>query len=200
MPIRHRRRAWRRIACRPPDAGNGTMPNNEPRKIKTFSVRGDQPDGAAVPVATAPAQPPQPPSRLRPGPPQRRATRRRPPMPTPRANAPLSLSPQAAQSRPSRCRTCRGPGSGGDQYAGADRAQSAGGSRAAAIWCRSLRRRTRPTPRRPTGSLQGKFPSVLGSRRAVDQARRSRRQRASITAPWWVRSVRPMRPRSSAAA
>ena len=36
-------------------ASNGTLPNNEPRKIKTLAVRGDQPDGAAMPVASAPA-------------------------------------------------------------------------------------------------------------------------------------------------
>jgi hypothetical protein len=41
-------------------AGNGTLPNNEPRKIKTLAVRGDQPDGAATPVTgalPAPAKP-----------------------------------------------------------------------------------------------------------------------------------------------
>ena len=31
------------------NASNGTLPNNQPRAIKTFTVRGDQPDGAAVP-------------------------------------------------------------------------------------------------------------------------------------------------------
>ena len=34
-------------------AGNGSPPNNEPRKIKTLPVRGDQPDGAAAPVTSA---------------------------------------------------------------------------------------------------------------------------------------------------
>ncbi len=28
-------------------AGNGTLPNNEPRKVKTLTMRGDQPDGSA---------------------------------------------------------------------------------------------------------------------------------------------------------
>ena len=37
-------------------AGNGTLPNNEPRKVKTLSVRGDQPDGAATPVTSAAPQ------------------------------------------------------------------------------------------------------------------------------------------------
>src|SRR5260370_21094675 len=35
--------------------GNGTLPNNEPRKIKTLAVRGDQPDGAAAPVTSSPS-------------------------------------------------------------------------------------------------------------------------------------------------
>ena len=37
----------------PATAGNGTLPNNEPRKIKTLTVRGDQPDSAALPVTQA---------------------------------------------------------------------------------------------------------------------------------------------------
>src|SRR3982074_3060846 len=41
-------------------AGNGTLPNNEPRKIKTLSVRGDQPDGAAALVGTAAPPPAKP--------------------------------------------------------------------------------------------------------------------------------------------
>jgi hypothetical protein len=84
----------------PANAGNGTMPNNQPRAIKTFTVRGDQPDAAAVPVGTPPAAA-QPPAAAKPATPARVAA-------TPRAapaaananasaNAPLSLSPQAAQ-------------------------------------------------------------------------------------------------------
>jgi hypothetical protein len=34
-------------------AGNGSPPNNEPRKIKTLPARGDQPDGAAGSVTSA---------------------------------------------------------------------------------------------------------------------------------------------------
>ena len=82
----------------PANAGNGTMPNNEPRKIKTLSVRGDQPDGAAAPVRQ------RPPRQSR-----RRADRAAAASPAPpaaananasTANAPLSLSPQAGQSAP----------------------------------------------------------------------------------------------------
>src|SRR5260370_23037249 len=35
--------------------GNGTLPNNEPRKLKTLAVPGDQPDGAAAPVTSSPS-------------------------------------------------------------------------------------------------------------------------------------------------
>ena len=79
----------------PPNAGNGTMPNNQPRPIKTFTVRGDQPDSAAVPVATAAPAPVRPVAPARAVPPPRT-----PPVAAnanASANAPLSLSPQAAQ-------------------------------------------------------------------------------------------------------
>jgi hypothetical protein len=83
----------------PANAGNGTMPNNQPRAIKTFTVRGDQPDSNAVPVGTPPAAA-QPPATARPAAPARGAATRSPPAAAnanASANAPLSLSPQAAQ-------------------------------------------------------------------------------------------------------
>ncbi len=84
----------------PPNAGI-TMPNNQPRAIKTFTVRGDQPDSAAVPVSTAaPAAAPAP-AATRPAAPARAAAAPRTPPATANANAsanaPLSLSPQATQ-------------------------------------------------------------------------------------------------------
>ena len=84
----------------PPNAGI-TMPNNQPRPIKTFTVRGDQPDSAAVPVSTAaPAAAPAP-AATRPAAPARAAAVPRTPPATANANAsanaPLSLSPQATQ-------------------------------------------------------------------------------------------------------
>jgi hypothetical protein len=77
---------------------NGTMPNGEPRKIRTFSVHGDQPDTAAAPVTAAPAAPPA-------GAKSTAATRQVPPAAAPRnaasapaGNAPMSLSPDSAQA------------------------------------------------------------------------------------------------------
>jgi hypothetical protein len=79
-------------------AGNGTMPNNEPRKIKTFSVRGDQPDGAAAPVTSAqpPAAKPAPAAKTAAAP----APRSPPSAANASANAPLSLTPQPTQPAP----------------------------------------------------------------------------------------------------
>jgi hypothetical protein len=65
---------------------NGTLANNEPRKIRTFSVHGDQPDSAATPVGAAP------PVAARPA--SRQIAHAAPTA----ANAPLSLSPDAAQA------------------------------------------------------------------------------------------------------
>jgi hypothetical protein len=73
---------------------NGTMPNSEPRKIRTFSVHGDEADASAVPT---PAAPPSAAPAARPTAASRSVT----PSPathTPAANAPLSLSPDSAQA------------------------------------------------------------------------------------------------------
>jgi SPOR domain len=73
---------------------NGTLPSSEPRKIKTLSVRGEQVDAAAVPVAppTAAAPSSKPAKSAAP------ASRN---VPSPAAaNAPLSLSPDAQASVP----------------------------------------------------------------------------------------------------
>ena len=90
----------------PPAAAsaNGTLPSSEPRKIKTFSVRGEQPDGAAVPVGTPPPAKPAPAARTSATPPSAAppATPRSPPSSAnASASAPLSLAPQgAAQAAP----------------------------------------------------------------------------------------------------
>jgi SPOR domain len=80
----------------PPTAAassNGTLPNNEPRKIRTFSVHGEQPDAAAAPVASA-----QPQGGAQRGIPAKQA-QAAPRAQAPAAgNAPLSLSPDSAQA------------------------------------------------------------------------------------------------------
>ena len=79
----------------PPSAGNGTLPSNQPHKIKTFSVRGDQADAAAAPATDEQVPAPKPPVAPRAAAPVQH--------PSPvnanasSANTPLSLTPQAAQ-------------------------------------------------------------------------------------------------------
>jgi len=69
---------------------NGTLPSSEPRKIRTLSVRGDQNDPAAVPVA------PPAPAAAAPAKPAKGAAPAPRGAPPAAANAPLSLSPDAA--------------------------------------------------------------------------------------------------------
>ncbi len=72
------------------NAPNGTFSNNEPHKIKTFSVRGEQGDAGTPAGATPPAAPTKPgAARAATSPGQRPAATG--------ANAPLSLSPQQTE-------------------------------------------------------------------------------------------------------
>jgi hypothetical protein len=78
------------------NAANGTLPNSEPRKIKTLTVRGEQPDGAAVPVTSGQgAAGKQAPARAVAALPT--AVTRNPASANASAAAPLSLVPQGAQ-------------------------------------------------------------------------------------------------------
>jgi hypothetical protein len=84
----------------PSAAPNGTMPNSEPRKVRTLTVHGDQADASAVPTTAPPAAAPPPAPATKPT----AATRQVPPPPAMRnapaaaGNAPLSLSPDSAQA------------------------------------------------------------------------------------------------------
>jgi hypothetical protein len=141
-------------------AGNGTLPNSEPRKIKTFSVRGEQPDGAAAPAASAP----------KPGPAARTAAAMATmPPATPRtpqsiadasANAPLSLAPQGnQQASAAESRT---------RVAATNPAQtSPGGGGGGGYLVQVSSQRNEADAQASYRALQGKFPSVLGSRPPV---------------------------------
>jgi hypothetical protein len=82
------------VAPMPPAAANGTMPNNEPRKIKTLAVKGDAENGG-VPANVAPPA-------AKPAPAARTAAPAAAPAPAARnpssanASAPLSLAPGGA--------------------------------------------------------------------------------------------------------
>ncbi|MGL4290787.1 MAG: SPOR domain-containing protein, partial [Phreatobacter sp.] len=75
----------------PTTAANGTMPNNEPRKIKTLAVKGDAADNGGVPANVAPPS-------VKPAPAPRAVTA--PPAgrnpSSANASAPLSLTPGGA--------------------------------------------------------------------------------------------------------
>ena len=136
------------VAPLQPAAASGALPNNEPRKIKTLAVKGDPADVAAVPA-------PKPSSTVRAPAPSAAAAAR---APTPSAananassaNAPLSLSPQAApaaaEPRTRVATTSPAPTGGGGYVVQVSSQKNEADAQA------SYR------------ALQGKFPSVLGSR------------------------------------
>jgi hypothetical protein len=147
----------------PSNAGNGTLPNNEPRKIRTFSVRGEQPDGVAVPVTAAPSAAAKPATRT--------AAASRIPPATANANdssAPLSLSPQPAQAAP--------PPAAADPRTRmaattpvqiAPQAAPSGGAGSGGYLVQVSSQRNEADAQASYRALQGKFPSVLGSRSPV---------------------------------
>ena len=143
----------------PPPAtnGNGTLPNNEPRKIKTLTVRGDQPDGDAMPVTSASPQPTAKPA------PAARTTAASPPRNPPSsanasANAPLSLVPQGAQPAPAAAE----PRTRVAATAPAQPAAPAPSSGGYVVQVSS--QRNEADAQASYKALQGKFPTVLGSR------------------------------------
>jgi hypothetical protein len=142
----------------PATAANGTLPSSEPRKIKTFSVRGDQPDSAAVPVGTPPPAKPAPAARAAATPPP--ATPRNPPSSAnASANAPLSLAPQGtAQPAPATDARPRVAATAPVQTAPAP-APGAGGGYLVQV----SSQRNEADAQASYKALQGKFPAVLGS-------------------------------------
>lgn len=150
------------VASVAPPAPNasGTFTNNEPHKIRTFSVRGDQADagtpaGAAPPAATAAAKPAAP----------RAATAGRPPATNPNganANAPLSLAPQA-EAAPASEPPVRMAATNPTQIAPS--APSAGGTGSFLVQVSS--QRSEADAQASYRSLQSKYPSVLGSHAVV---------------------------------
>ena len=126
-----------------PSTSNGTLPNSEPRKVRTLAVRGDQPDTTAVPVTSAipaaksPAKPASPAS----------------------ANAgtggPMSLMPQGSEATAPAEPRARVAATNPTQAA----APNAGG-----YVVQVSSQRNEADAQASFRSLQGKFPAVLGSR------------------------------------
>jgi len=141
-------------------AGNGTLPNNEPRKIKTLPVKGDQPDGAAAPAAPAPPPTAKPAASAKTPP---AAPRNQPSAANANAssNAPLSLVPQGNEPAPvAEPRT---------RVAATNPVQAppgvAGSSGGYLVQVSS--QRNEADAQASYRSLQSKFPAVLGSRSPV---------------------------------
>jgi hypothetical protein len=142
-------------------AGNGTLPNNEPRKIKTLSVRGDQPDGDAAPVASTA------PSSTKPSPAARTATTAPPAAPrsppsaaNASANSPISLAPQSSPPAPS--------GDSRTKVAATNPVQTApSGEGGGGYLVQVSSQRNEADAQSSFRALQNKFPSVLGSRAPV---------------------------------
>jgi hypothetical protein len=130
----------------PSNAGNGTLPTNEPRKIRTLSVKGDQPDGAATPVgAPSPAKP---------------ATRAVANANASTANAPMPLTPGSQPAAAAEPRT-RVAATSPDQVASVP-STGAGG-----YLVQVSSQRNEADAQTSFRALQGKFPTVLGSREPV---------------------------------
>lgn len=137
-------------------AANGTLPNNEPRRIKTLSVKGDAAE-AGMPAGT-PKQPAPPaqvaaPRTQQAAPPQAAAPRNPPTSANASAHAPLSLAPgapAAAEPPPARVAAVNPapvPAATGGGYVVQVSSQ-----------------KTEADAQASYRSLQGKFPNVLGSR------------------------------------
>ena len=114
-----------------------TAPGDEPRKIKTFAVKGDQTDANGVPVAKPAARTP--------------ATATKQPAANANAstNGPMSLSPQAATPADQR-----------NRVAALTPAPATSGGYVVQV----ASQRSEADARASFKSLQGKYPSVLGSR------------------------------------
>jgi hypothetical protein len=140
-----------------PMVGNGAMTTgDEPRKIRTFTVRGDQPDGSATPAAR------QAPARLTaaPAPAVAPAAAPRPTNANASANAPMSLAPpQGAAPAPAAPAARVAAVNPAPQQI----APAAGGGYVVQI----SSQRSESDAQASFRALQGKFPSVLGSRTAL---------------------------------
>ena len=153
----------------PASGGNGTMPNTEPRKIKTFSVRGDQPDGAATPVTTA-APPPPPVAKPASGAkasafPLPATPRTQPSAANASASGPLSLAPQGNQPAPAAETRTRVATTAPMQTAPEAAPSGGGGSGNYLVQVSS--QRNEADAQASFRALQSKFPAVLGSRSPV---------------------------------
>jgi sporulation related protein len=134
-----------------PMTTSGTLPNNEPRRIRTLSVKGDAAD-AGVPASAPPPSAKQPPAA--------RTASATPPHGSPTsanasANSPISLAPGAPQPEPAPTRVA----------STTPTASVSGGGGGYVVQVSS--QRNEADAQSSYRSLQGKYPSVLGSQSLV---------------------------------
>jgi hypothetical protein len=138
---------------------NGTLPNNEPRKIRTFTVRGDQPDSAATPVNSAG------PASAKTAAAAKSAAPRTPLSANANASsgapAPLSLAPQADPAPPADAKTKVAIVNTPVQAAPAPPASGGG------YLVQVSSQRSDADAQASFKALQSKFPAVLGSQSPV---------------------------------
>ncbi len=131
-------------------AANGTMPNNEPRPVRTFAVKGNAAENGGIP-AGASAPPP------RPAPTTRNVTAaapaRNPASANASANTPISIAPQAAEAEPP------------TRVAATNPAPAAEGAGSVLVSVTS--QDSEAAARESFRVAQGKYASVLGSRSPV---------------------------------
>ncbi len=136
-------------------AANGTMPNNEPRKIKALTVKGDVAENGGIPVGAAAPAKPDPAARSASAP--TAPAQRNPSAANAGANAPLTLSPQSAPASdpapPTRLAAANA----------VQTAPSAGGGYLVQVASQKNEADTQASYR----ALQNKFPAALGSRPPV---------------------------------
>jgi len=138
----------------PPAAAGGTLPSNEPRKIRTLSVKGDAVENGVVPVAP-PGSAAKPTTAARVAAPAPTASPPRNPPAATNANgsAPLSLTPQPSQPEPAPT-----------QVAAANPSQAAAASTSGGYVVQVSSQKNEADAQASYRTLQSKFPNVLGSR------------------------------------
>ena len=151
------------LASAGPVPSNGTLPNNEPRKIKTLMVRGDQADAAAPAAAPPPAGKPAPASKTGATPSAQAAPRTAPSSANASANTPMSLSPQG-EAAPATEPRSRVAATNPTQTAPAPASPAASGG---AFLVQVSSQPSEAVAQSSFRALQSKFPSVLGSQTPV---------------------------------
>ncbi len=140
-------------------AANGTMPNNEPRRVRTLAVKGDAADNGGIPAgASAPPPRPAPTTRNVTAAPAPAAPARNPASANASANSPISIAPQAPEPEPPTRVTATTP----TQSAPAD-APAGGGTFLVSVSSQDSEAAARESFR----VQQSKYASVLGSRSPV---------------------------------